>query len=227
MGGVDAVDVEARVGLGVAQRLRLGQDVAEVAAALAHRGQDVVRGAVEDAVDALEPVRGQPLPQGLDDRDAARDRRLEGERHACPLGQPRQLGAVMGQHGLVGGDDRLALGQSPPRQTRAPRRRRRRSARRRRRPRGRRRASARRRARARRRASTPRLRARSRALTAVTTRRLPVRCSISRSLRRRRASVPAPTVPSPAMPTFRSSVTARLPGAPMPARHCRAAQGRP
>ncbi len=116
MGRVDAVDVEARVGLGVAQRLRLGQDVGEVAAGLAHRRQDVVRGAIEDAVDALQPVRGQAFPQGLDDRDAARDGRLEGERHAGPLGQPRQLGTVMGQHGLVGGDDRLALGKSPPRQ---------------------------------------------------------------------------------------------------------------
>ena len=35
--GVDAVDVEGGVGLGVAQRLRLGQHVGEVAAGLAHR----------------------------------------------------------------------------------------------------------------------------------------------------------------------------------------------
>ena len=35
--GVDAVDVEARIGLGIAQALRLGEHVGEVAAALAHR----------------------------------------------------------------------------------------------------------------------------------------------------------------------------------------------
>ena len=81
---------KARVGLGVAQRLRLGQHVGEVAAGLAHRGQDVVAGAVEDAVDARDPVGGEPLAQRLDDRDAAGDRRLEGERDALRLGQARE-----------------------------------------------------------------------------------------------------------------------------------------
>ena len=49
---VDAVDVEARVGLGVAQLLRVGQHFGEFPAALAHLGQDVVAGAVQDAGDA-------------------------------------------------------------------------------------------------------------------------------------------------------------------------------
>ena len=49
--GVDAVDVEARIGLGIAELLRLGQHLGEFAPALAHRRQDVVRCAVEDAVD--------------------------------------------------------------------------------------------------------------------------------------------------------------------------------
>ncbi len=53
VGGVDAVDVEARIGLGIAELLRLGQHLGEFAPALAHRRQDVVRGAVEDAVDAF------------------------------------------------------------------------------------------------------------------------------------------------------------------------------
>ena len=52
--GIDAVDVEARIGLGVAELLRLGEHLGELAAALAHRRQDVVRGAVEDAVDARD-----------------------------------------------------------------------------------------------------------------------------------------------------------------------------
>ena len=59
--GVDAVDVEGGVGLGVAQALRLGQHVGELAPGLAHRGQDEVAGAVEDAVDAQDPVGHQPL----------------------------------------------------------------------------------------------------------------------------------------------------------------------
>ena len=83
VGGVDAVDVEARIGLGIAQLLRLRQHVGELAARLAHRRQDVVAGAVEDAVDALDPIGGEPLAQRLDDRDAAGDRRLIGERDAA------------------------------------------------------------------------------------------------------------------------------------------------
>ena len=51
VGGVDAVDVEAGIGLGVARRLRFGQHDVEVAAGLAHGRQDVVAGAVEDAVE--------------------------------------------------------------------------------------------------------------------------------------------------------------------------------
>ena len=54
VGGVDPVDVEARIGLGIAELLRLGQHLGEFAPALAHRRQDVVRGAVEDAVDARQ-----------------------------------------------------------------------------------------------------------------------------------------------------------------------------
>ena len=84
--GVDAVDVEGGVGLGVAQGLRLGQHVGELAAGLAHRGQDEIAGAVEDAEDALDPIGRQPLAQRLDDRDAAGDGGLEAELGAGALG---------------------------------------------------------------------------------------------------------------------------------------------
>ena len=50
--GIDAVDVERRIGLGVTQLLRIGEHLGELAAALAHLRQDVVAGAVEDAGDA-------------------------------------------------------------------------------------------------------------------------------------------------------------------------------
>ncbi len=70
--GVDAVDVEAGIGLGVAERLRLGQDFGEVAALGLHLGQDEIAGAVEDAIDAGDLVRGGAFAQALDDRDAAR-----------------------------------------------------------------------------------------------------------------------------------------------------------
>src|SRR3546814_14581853 len=54
MGGVDAVDVERRIGLGIAERLRPGQDIGEVPAGFPHRGEDVVAGAVQDPVRSEE-----------------------------------------------------------------------------------------------------------------------------------------------------------------------------
>ena len=108
VGGVEAADVEGRIGLRVALGLRLLQHVGERAALLLHLGQDVVAGAVEDAVDAAHLVAGERLAQGLDDGDAAGDRGLEVERDAVLLGQLGQLGAVLGEQRLVGGDDMLA-----------------------------------------------------------------------------------------------------------------------
>ena len=107
---VDAVDVEARIGLSVAVRLRLGQHVGEVAAAFAHGRQDVVAGAVEDAVKARDAVADQPFPQRLDDRNAASDGRLVAQRHPRLLRRRRQRRAMMRQQRLVGGDDVLAGG---------------------------------------------------------------------------------------------------------------------
>jgi len=111
VGGVDAVDIEARIGLGVAGRLRLGQHDVEVAAGLAHGRQDVVAGSVEDAVEPAHPIADQALAQRLDDRDAARHRRLEGEDAAPLLGQRRDLPAVHGEQRLVRSDDVLARAQ--------------------------------------------------------------------------------------------------------------------
>ena len=49
---IDAVDVEARIGLGVAKPLRVGEHLGEFPPALAHLRQDIVAGAVQDAGDA-------------------------------------------------------------------------------------------------------------------------------------------------------------------------------
>ncbi len=103
--GVDAVDVEARIGLGIAQPLRLAEHVGEIAALGLHRGQDIIAGAVEDAVDAPDRVGRRALAQPLDHRDAARDRGLIFERDARRLGLARQTDAVMRDHRLVGGDE--------------------------------------------------------------------------------------------------------------------------
>ena len=104
VGRVHAVDIEGRVGLGIAKLLRLGQHVGEIAAGLAHGGQDIVAGAVQDAVQAGDPVAGQPLAQRPDNRDAAGHRGLISQRYASGLGLCRQIGAVMGQQRFVSGD---------------------------------------------------------------------------------------------------------------------------
>ena len=107
--GIDTVDVEARIGFGIAELLRFRQDLGEFVRALAHRRQDVVRGAVQDAVDALQPVAGETLAQPLDDRDATGDRGFERENEALLLGSRREPRAVMRHQCLVCSDDVLAM----------------------------------------------------------------------------------------------------------------------
>ena len=52
--GVVAVDVERRIGLGIAEPLRVLKALGKRQAFLLHPGHDVIAGAVEDAVDARE-----------------------------------------------------------------------------------------------------------------------------------------------------------------------------
>ena len=109
MGGVEAADVEGRVGLGIAQLLRVLEALGEARCPrFAHAGEDVVAGAVHDAVDAGDAGRAEALAQRLDDRNAAGDGGLEAELGAVLLGQPRQRHAVPGEQRLVGGDHRAA-----------------------------------------------------------------------------------------------------------------------
>ncbi len=91
-----SIDIEARIGLGVAQRLRLRQHVVEIAPGLAHFAQDVVAGAVQNAVDAADLVAGEALAQRFDDRDAAGHGGLEADRDAGRLGRPGECGAMFG-----------------------------------------------------------------------------------------------------------------------------------
>ncbi len=111
MGGVGAIHVKRRVGLGVALALGLLQNVGVAAAILGHAGEDVVAGAVEDALQREDLIGGEPLAEGADDRDAAADRRLEGDGLAVLPARVEDLGAVRRQQRLVGGDDVLARGQ--------------------------------------------------------------------------------------------------------------------
>src|SRR3954463_12782870 len=52
--GVVTVDVKRWIGLGITQTLRIFQAFGERQALLLHPGQDIIAGAVEDAVDAVD-----------------------------------------------------------------------------------------------------------------------------------------------------------------------------
>jgi hypothetical protein len=78
-------------------------------ALVAHLGEDEVGRAVDDAGDPLDAVGGQAFAQRLDDRDAAGDGGFEGDHDALVLGSGKDLVAVLGQQGLVGGHHVLAV----------------------------------------------------------------------------------------------------------------------
>ena len=71
--GVEPLDVGRRVGLGVAEGLGLLQRLGEPGAGGVHLVEDEVRGAVDDAEHAADPVAGQGLAQRTQDRDGAGD----------------------------------------------------------------------------------------------------------------------------------------------------------
>ena len=71
MRSVEAADVEGGIGLGISLRLRLLQHVGEGPALTLHQRQDVIAGAVEDAIDAADVVALQALAHHLDDGNAA------------------------------------------------------------------------------------------------------------------------------------------------------------
>ncbi len=111
MGGVEAADVEGRVGLGIAELLRFLQAHVEGQTLLLHAREDVVAGAVEDSVDAVDAAAAETLTQGLDDRNAARDRGFERQRRVVGLGEFCQCDAMVRQQRLVGGDHGLPGGE--------------------------------------------------------------------------------------------------------------------
>ena len=111
MGGVAAADIERGIGLGIAQSLRLLQDLGEVAFRLFHVGEDVVAGAVQDSAHRQDAMRDQAFAQRFHDRNTAGGGGLEFQRKPALLrhrGKPR---AVMREQRLVRGHDVLAGGE--------------------------------------------------------------------------------------------------------------------
>ena len=108
-GGVEALDVGGRVGLGVAERLRLLDGVGEAGAGRVHLVEDVVGRAVDDAEHLAHVVTGERLAQRPQQRDRAGDRGLVVEVDAVLGGRGVEARAVLGEQRLVGGDDRGAV----------------------------------------------------------------------------------------------------------------------
>ena len=107
--GVVAVDIGAGVGFGIAQRLRLFQHRRQRHAALFHLGEDVVAGAVEDAVERRDVVARDAFAQHRVDRDAAADAGFHGQVDAGADGAVPDLRPAGGHQFLVGGDHRFAV----------------------------------------------------------------------------------------------------------------------
>ena len=109
MRGVESIDVERRIGLGVTETLGVLQDFLESEVLAFHAGEDVVAGAVQDAEDAVDAVAHEAFAQALDDRDAARYACFVEDRAAARFRRVEDLAYVVRQQRLVRRDDRLAL----------------------------------------------------------------------------------------------------------------------
>ena len=106
--GVIAFDVTPRVGLGEPAGLGCGERLAVAAAVTAHRAEDVVRGAIHDAPDAIDPVAGEIRSERPEDGQSAANGCLESQGGASRAGRRLEIRAVMGEHVLVGRHDGLA-----------------------------------------------------------------------------------------------------------------------
>jgi hypothetical protein len=91
---VAARDVERGVRLGIPEPLRLRERLAERLSSVVHRREDVVGGAVHDAVNRHDPVGGERLAQRADDRDSTADRALVVDVDALLHGEPEDLVAA-------------------------------------------------------------------------------------------------------------------------------------
>src|SRR5688572_3227208 len=108
MGGIMAFNVEGRIGLGIAEPLRIRETVLEADAFRFHARQDVVARTVQDAEDTADLVSRQRLAKRLDDGNATSYGRLIVEEKTVFLGNCRKFNAVLGKKSLVGCYDMLA-----------------------------------------------------------------------------------------------------------------------
>ena len=104
---VKAVNVQRGIRLGVAELLRVLKDFVKRQALVLHPRQDVVTRAVQNAMDRLDVVARQALPENADDRNAAADRRAEVDVNPVRLRRVENLLAVLRKQLLVRRHDAL------------------------------------------------------------------------------------------------------------------------
>ena len=105
VGGVPAGDVESGVGFGEAFVLGFLEGILVAEAGLGHAGEDVVAGAVDDAVDGDDVVADEALLKDLDDGDATGDSGFEVDGDAAFLSEGKEFLAAFSEEGFVAGDD--------------------------------------------------------------------------------------------------------------------------
>lgn len=103
--GVETVDVGGGVGFGIAKALRFGEDLAEGGAVAFDFSEDVVAGAVQDALEGGDVIAGDAFAQDGMDGDAAGDAGFHGDVDSGPDGAVPNARAIEGHEFLVGGDD--------------------------------------------------------------------------------------------------------------------------
>ena len=105
---VEAVDVGGGIGFGVAGLLRFGEHLFEARAALLDLRQDVVAGAVQNAVERGDAIAGDAFAQNRVNGDAAGDAGLHRQIDAAAMAWSHNSAPAERHQFLVGGDDGFA-----------------------------------------------------------------------------------------------------------------------
>ena len=108
--GIISGHIFRRIGLGVAQRLGLGQHCGVFGASL-HLAENEVAGAVQNSFHAVDTVAGKTVLKAGNDRDASCDGSAVQEMKAVRCGHRFKFETVVGNQLLVRGDDAFSGGE--------------------------------------------------------------------------------------------------------------------
>ena len=106
---IDALDIIGGIGLGIAFCLGLLKHLGKSHAFIGHLVENIVGCPVHDAHDRENLVGNQTLFQSLDHRDTAADAGLKADFNIFSGRGGKDLHAVLGDQGLVGGNHMLAM----------------------------------------------------------------------------------------------------------------------